>query len=93
MQTQLARLRRVYPSTRPSAQFAVLGADRDRENAPLSVETPNLSAQEAAASVETLQTAHELSAMLTVRVVGGDGCVIPVYATTAPFPSPGAQSS
>ena len=51
--------------------------------------SPNRSAQ-GAASVETLQTAHELSAMLTVRVVGGDGCVIPVYATTAPFPSPGA---
>ena len=51
--------------------------------------SPNLSAQ-GAASVETLQTTHELSAMLTVRVVGGDGCVIPVYATTAPFPSPGA---
>ena len=31
--------------------------------------------------------------MLTVRVVGGYGCVIPVYVTTAPFPAPGPTVS
>ena len=66
-----------------------MNTDDCRSSHPRIPLSPNLSAQ-GAASVETLQTTHELSAMLTVRVVGGDGCVIPVYATTAPVPSPGA---